>query len=417
MQILKVVLRWCDTYRMRRGAAIALVTVVAVGCCVLALDLLGGGGTVRTPRHGGGTTAGHEVAADVKVNAGKDRGPGTDGAGKDGGPGDNGGTSASGPGISFAAVGDTMLGNTPELPSDPGSYLDPIKGQLTGDVVFGNLEGTLTDISDSPKCGGAPSGSCYAFRTPPSYARYLAAAGFTVMNNANNHSYDFGQAGLEQTVAALHKAVIAQTGLPGKVTVVKAGGERVAFVGFAPYAQTGSLLDLEAARKLIRYAAKRSPIVVVAIHAGAEGSDAQHVTGSEETYLGEDRGNPEAFAEMAIRAGADLVFGSGPHVLRGMEIYRDRLIAYSLGNFSGFHNFDTSGVLGASAVLHVTVEEDGTFRSGRIASVRLVEAGQPVLDSSDEGADLIRELSREDLGKDAVRIGGDGKILGSRADG
>jgi poly-gamma-glutamate capsule biosynthesis protein CapA/YwtB (metallophosphatase superfamily) len=402
---------------MRRGAAIALVTVVAVGCCVLAVDLLGGGGTVRSPRHGSGTTAGHEVAADVKVKPDKGGGSGSDGAGRDGGSGEDGGTSASGPGVSFAAVGDTMLGNTPELPSDPGSYLDPVKGQLTGDIVFGNLEGTLTDVSESPKCGGAPAGSCYAFRTPPSYARYLAAAGFTVMNNANNHSYDFGQAGLEETVAALHKAGIAQTGLPGKVTVVRAGGERVAFVGFAPYAQTGSLLDLEAARKLIRYAARRSPIVVVAIHAGAEGSDAQHVTGGEETYLGEDRGNPEAFAEMAIRAGADLVFGSGPHVLRGMEIYRDRLIAFSLGNFSGFHNFATDGVLGASAVLHVTVDEDGAFRSGRIASVRLVEAGQPVLDSSGEGADLIRELSREDLGKDAVRIGGDGKILGTRAEG
>jgi poly-gamma-glutamate capsule biosynthesis protein CapA/YwtB (metallophosphatase superfamily) len=118
---------------------------------------------------------------------------------------------------------------------------------------------------------------------------------------------------------------------------------------------------------------------------------------------------------MAVRAGADLVLGSGPHVLRGMEIYRDRLIAYSLGNFSGFHNFDTSGVLGASAVLHVTVDKDGAFRSGRIASVRLVEAGRPVLDPSGEGAHLISELSREDLGKAAVRVGGDGRILGTMA--
>jgi poly-gamma-glutamate capsule biosynthesis protein CapA/YwtB (metallophosphatase superfamily) len=393
---------------MRRSAAIALVAVVAVGACLLAADALIGGGTVRTPLHAAaGTTAAHEAAATVDAKPGKD-----------GGSGANGGTDASDPGVSFAAVGDTMLGNTPELPADPGSYLDPVKRQLTGDVVFGNLEGTLTDVYESPKCGDdAPSGSCYAFRTPPSYARYLAAAGFTVMNNANNHSYDFGQAGLDQTIAALHKAGIAQDGLPGKITVVKAGGERVAFVGFAPYAQTGSLLDLEAARKLIHYAARRSPIVVVAIHAGAEGSDAQHVTGGEETYLGEDRGNPEAFAKMAIRAGADLVLGSGPHVLRGMEIYRDRLIAYSLGNFSGFHNFDISGVLGASAVLHVTVEEDGAFRSGRIASVRMVEAGRPVLDSSGEGADLIRKLSHEDLGKSAVRIGGDGRILGTRAEG
>jgi poly-gamma-glutamate capsule biosynthesis protein CapA/YwtB (metallophosphatase superfamily) len=313
--------------------------------------------------------------------------------------------------VTFAAVGDTMLGDYPDLMSDPGSYLDPVKGQLKADVVFGNLEGTLTDVIDSPKCGGAPSGTCYAFRTPPEYARYLAAAGFTVMNSANNHSYDFGQAGLEQTTEALHKAGIAQDGLPNKVTVLKAGGERIAFVGFAPYAQTASLLDLSKARRMIHFAARRSPIVVVAIHAGAEGSDAQHVTGEEEYYLGEDRGDPEAFAKMAIRAGADLVLGSGPHVLRGMEIYHHRLIAYSLGNFSGFHNFDVEGVLGTSAILHVTLGRDGEFRSGRIASVRLVEAGQPVLDPSGEGARLIGELSSEDLGSTGVRVGADGRIL------
>lgn len=316
------------------------------------------------------------------------------------------------PAVTFAAVGDTMLGNSPQLPADPGSYLDAVKGQLRGDVVFGNLEGTLTDVASSPKCGGASGGSCYAFRTPPSYARHLAAAGFTVMSDANNHSYDFGHAGLDQTLAALHKAGIAQTGLPGQVTVVKAGGEKVAFVGFAPYSLTASLLDLPAARKLIRRAARRAKIVVVAIHAGAEGSDAQHVTGAEEHYLGEDRGNPRKFARMAVRSGADLVLGSGPHVLRGIEIYRDRLIAYSLGNFSGFHNFATAGVLGASAVLHVTLGRDGALRSGRVASVRLIDAGRPVPDPSGEGARLIRRLSREDLGRGAARIGGKGRILG-----
>jgi poly-gamma-glutamate capsule biosynthesis protein CapA/YwtB (metallophosphatase superfamily) len=379
---------------MKRTGVIALVVVVGLGAAVLVGNSLIGGGTVRLPHAGpGGRTEGDATVADVTSKPGKP------------GPG--------GPGITFAAVGDTMLGNSPELPADPGSYLDHVKGQLTGDIVFGNLEGTLTDVSDSPKCGGAPSGDCYAFRTPPSYARYLAAAGFTVMNDANNHSYDFGQEGLEQTIAALHRAGIVQDGLPDEITVVKAGGEKVAVLGFAPYPTTASLLDLPAARALIRRATRRAQIVVVAIHAGAEGTAAQHVTGEEETYLGEDRGNPEAFAKMAVRAGADLVLGSGPHVLRAMEIYRGRLIAYSLGNFSGFHNFDTEGVLGASAVLHVTLDPDGAFRSGRIASVRLVEAGQPVPDPSGDGARLIRELSREDLGKAAVRVGGSGRILGT----
>lgn len=311
--------------------------------------------------------------------------------------------------VTVAAVGDTAMGVTPTLPAEPATYFDPIKGELKGDIVFGNLEGTLTDVSESPKCGKG-STECFAFRAPPEYAKYLAAAGFTLMSDANNHSYDFGEAGEDETVAALHGAGIEQTGLPGEVTVVKAGGRKVAFVGFAPYSNTASLTDLDAARDLIRQAREEADIVVVAFHAGAEGSDATHVTGEEEIYLGEDRGNAEAFAHMAIEAGADLILGSGPHVLRGMEIYRERLIAYSLGNFSGFHNFTLEGVLGETVVLHVTLAADGSFRAGRLASVSLIEAGQPVPDPDDAGADLVAALSKEDFGHHGVKVDSDGRI-------
>jgi poly-gamma-glutamate capsule biosynthesis protein CapA/YwtB (metallophosphatase superfamily) len=313
-------------------------------------------------------------------------------------------------GISIAAVGDTMLGNTPELPPEPATYLDPVAGELQGDVVFGNLEGTLTEVAESPKCEGAKPGSCYAFRAPPEYAGYLAGAGFTLMSNANNHSADFGEAGLGETVEALHAAGIEQTGLPGEITVVKAGGRRVAFVGFAPYAYTNSLTDLEAARVLIEEADAEADLVVVAIHAGAEGSDAQHVSGAEEEYLGEDRGNAEEFAHLAIDAGADLVLGSGPHVLRGIELYKHRLLAYSLGNFCGFHNFATEGALGESVVLHLTLAPGGAFRSGRLASLRLVEAGQPVPDPSGEAAATIAALSAEDFGSSAIQVAPDGRL-------
>jgi hypothetical protein len=311
--------------------------------------------------------------------------------------------------VTFAAVGDTAMGVTPTLPAEPATYFDPIKGELKSDVVFGNLEGTLTDVSESPKCGKR-STECFAFRAPPEYARYLAAAGFTLMSNANNHSYDFGAAGEDETIAALHQAGIEQTGLAGEVTVVKAGGHKVAFVGFAPYSNTASLTDLDAAGALIRQARKEADIVVVAFHAGAEGSDAQHVTGEEEIYLGEDRGNAEAFAHMAIEAGADLILGSGPHVLRGMEIYRDRLIAYSLGNFSGFHNFTLEGVLGETVVLHVTLAGNGSFRAGRLASVSLIEAGQPVPDPDGGGAGLVADLSKDDFGHHGVKVSSDGRI-------
>jgi hypothetical protein len=311
--------------------------------------------------------------------------------------------------ITIAAVGDTMLGDTPELPPEPATYLDPVAGELNGDVVFGNLEGTLTDVEESPKCG-PKSENCYAFRTPPEYADYLAEAGFTLMSNANNHSYDYGEAGEEETIAALREAGIEQTGLPGQITMVKTGGRRVAFLGFAPYGNTASLTDLETARALIEDAAAAADIVVVAIHAGAEGIGAEHVSGAEEEYLGEDRGNAEEFAHLAVDAGADLVLGSGPHVLRGIELYKRRLLAYSLGNFCGFHNFTTEGALGESVVLHVELTPDGAFRSGRLASLRLIEAGQPVPDPDGEAAATIAALSAEDFGPDAIRVRADGEL-------
>jgi poly-gamma-glutamate capsule biosynthesis protein CapA/YwtB (metallophosphatase superfamily) len=345
-------------------------------------------GTVRTP-------PGEAQAQQGARRSGAQRGPGRSGT-ADGA-------------VAIAAVGDTALGVTPTLPPEPATYLAPVEGELKGDVVFGNLEGTLTNVSESPKCG-PESSECYAFRAPPEYAEYLADAGFTLMSNANNHSFDFGEAGEEETIGALHEAGIEQTGLPGEITIVEAAGRKIAFLGFAPYSNTSSLTDVDAAADLVREADRKADIVVVAIHAGAEGSDAQHVTGSEEEYLGEDRGNPEEFAHRAIDAGADLILGSGPHVLRGMEVYRHRLVAYSLGNFSGFHNFTIEGDLGESAVLHVTLAGDGAFRSGRLASLRMVEEGQPVPDREEAAAHDVAALSAEDFGATAVRIGPRGRL-------
>ena len=306
--------------------------------------------------------------------------------------------------VTIAAVGDTMLGNTPELPPDPAAYLDAVKQDLHGDFVFGNLEGTLTEVAESPKCPEGSGGDCFAFHTPPEYADHLRHDGFTVMNDANNHSFDFGQAGEEDTVESLHRAGIAQTGLPEEVTVLDSGKEKVAFLGFAPYSNTAPLTDLPVAQAMIEEAAAEANVVVVAIHAGAEGVEAQHVTGTEETYLGEDRGDPEAFAHMAIDAGADLILGSGPHVLRGMEVYKRRLIAYSLGNFCGYHNFDTEGVLGESVILHVTLSPDGAFRAGRLTPITLVEAGRPVPVPGGPGGELVASLSREDFVASGVTV-------------
>jgi poly-gamma-glutamate capsule biosynthesis protein CapA/YwtB (metallophosphatase superfamily) len=328
--------------------------------------------------------------------------------------------------VTITAVGDTMLGNTPDLPPDPATYFDAVKSTLDSgaQIVFGNLEGTLT-TSTASKCGvqkapvkkspakknpakKSPAQTCFAFKDPPGYARYFAKAGFTILNDANNHSFDFGAAGQAQTVRSIHAAALAQTGLPGEITVVKAGGIRVAFLAFAPYNYDASLLDLPAARALIKRAAGEADIVVVYMHAGAEGPDADHVTGREEYYLGEDRGNPEAFAHMAIDAGASLVIASGPHVLRGIQFYRGHLIAYSVGNFAGYHDFSTEGDLDISVILRVTLSSAGRFERARIYPVKFTAAGRPVPGGG--AIAFVARLAAEDFGSSAARIQPSGVI-------
>jgi len=312
------------------------------------------------------------------------------------------------PVVRLSAVGDTILGNTPDVPSNPAGYLAPIRRALRwrANIVFGNLEGTLTTASHS-KCG-SKSSECFAFRNPPGFAHAFARTGFTILNDANNHSHDFGSAGLRQTVSSIRAAGMSQTGLPGEITFVKAGTTRVAVLAFAPYSNTADLLDLGKARSLIRRAVHHARLVVVYMHAGAEGSGADHVTGHEEYFVGEDRGNPQRFAHMAIRAGADLVIASGPHVMRGMEFYRNRLIAYSLGNFANFHNFSGGGDLVHSGILHVTLTSGGRFVTGQLVSVRLGADGQARRGPG--SIDFVRSLSKQDFGSHAARLARDGTI-------
>ena len=317
--------------------------------------------------------------------------------------------------VSIVAVGDTMLGNMPDLPPDPASYLHAVRRELdSAQIVFGNLEGTLTTAATT-KCGrhSHPGKKCFAFRDPPGYARYLKAAGFTILNDANNHSFDYGAAGQAQTVQSIRSAGLAQTGLPGEITKVRANRVKVAFLGFAPYSYDAELLDRPAARALIERARRAAAIVVVYMHAGAEGSSYVHVTGREEYYLGEDRGNAEQFAHMAIDAGASLVIASGPHVLRGMQFYKHRLIAYSLGNFAGYDNFSTEGDLGMSAILRVTLSAAGRFEHARIYPVQLTGEGQPVPGGA--AVTFIRQLSAQDFRGTAARIRPSGVISAPRS--
>jgi len=299
--------------------------------------------------------------------------------------------------VRFAITGDIAMVAGPAE-----SFFRAVRPDLTGDVVLGNLEGTLTERGSS-KCG-AGSSTCFSFRAPIADARLLRQAGFTVMNLANNHALDYGAVGQADTVAAVRKAGLLTTGRPGEIAYVKVRGIRVAVLGFAPYPWAQSLLNLRAAQRLVRKADAWADLVVVTMHAGAEGFGHQHVRPGTEWFLGENRGNSIAFAHAVVRAGADLVAGSGPHVLRGMEWYRGRLIAYSMGNFVGYHALATSGVSGVAGILHVTVARNGSWVDGDVVPLSLAPAGIPRPDPDAAAHAIVRRLSKQDFGKRAMLI-------------
>ncbi len=201
--------------------------------------------------------------------------------------------------------------------------------------------------------------------------------------------------GLSDTVAALRRVGIRNTGRPGTQATVTAGGQKVAILGFASYTWSDPLTDIAQAQRRVRQAARTAPIVIVTFHGGAEGSDKTHVPQGTETFLGENRGDLRRFTHAVIDAGADLVVGSGPHVMRGMELYKGRLVAYSMGNFAGYAVFSLGGVLSTSGVLQVTLNPDGTFRSGRLRPTQLVGEGTPA--PGGDGVALVRSLSRPGL--------------------
>ena len=186
---------------------------------------------------------------------------------------------------------------------------------------------------------------------------------------------------------------------------------RIAIVGFASYTWSAPLNNAAKVKKLVQKADAQADIVVVAFHGGAEGSDKQHVPNGGESQFGENRGNLRAFARTAIDAGADLVVGSGPHVVRGMQFYKGRLIAYSSGNFVGYRTFSLSGPLSVSFVLEVTLKPGRHLGLRPHAADAARRPGLRGADAGRRGDHSVRDLSQADFGKTAPRIGDDGTIL------
>jgi hypothetical protein len=189
----------------------------------------------------------------------------------------------------------------------------------------------------------------------------------------------------ERRRGPLKRAGVAETGYPDQITYLSTRGIRVAFLGFAPYGYDSNLLDIPRAVAMVKQAREDAALVVVIIHAGAEGPQYTHVPYRSQYFLGEDRGDARGFAHAVIDAGASLVVGSGPHVIRGVEDYQGHLVAYSLGNFVGYHTLGGGGILNQSAILRVRLGAGGTVLAADWIPI-LLDSGLPRPDPSDASA-------------------------------
>lgn len=326
--------------------------------------------------------------------------------------------------LTMAFVGDIMMGTTfpdsvsgTHLPKDDGKHLFDDCREIFQrvDIAAGNLEGSFLDGPGQRRPMTNPK-TYFIFRMPPRYVNNLTEAGFDFVGLANNHINDFGESGRQSTMKTLRDASLAHAGLKGRCETAyfDRGGLRVGFTQFGHGNNNLDVTNLDELRRVVKNLRDSADIVVVAFHGGAEGSAHTHVPFKTETYVGENRGNVAEFAHAAIDAGADVVYGHGPHVPRGAELYKDRIIFYSLGNFCTPYRMGIAGATGYAPVAEITIGADGRFQSGRIHSFIQQRGRGPVADPTNSVAKFMRKLSQEDFPASPLRIADDGTLSPAR---
>jgi len=150
--------------------------------------------------------------------------------------------------------------------------------------------------------------------------------------------------------------------------------------------------------------------VIISVHGGAEGKDYQHVVRGDEEYLGYNRGSVYRFAHRVVDAGADVVFGHGPHVTRAVELYRDRLICYSLGNFATYRRFNLRGPNGIAPIMKVKVDQEGSFMRGEVVAIHQFGEGGPRIDPAGRAIARLKELSEFDFPDQELVVDDDGVL-------
>jgi poly-gamma-glutamate capsule biosynthesis protein CapA/YwtB (metallophosphatase superfamily) len=301
-------------------------------------------------------------------------------------------------------VGDMMYGTS--FPSalylpphdNPEALIESIMDTVrSSDIIFGNLEGSFLNNGEPYKrCRDTTL--CYLFRMPERYSSVLKDAGFNFVSLANNHFGDFGWKATSRTMKLLDSLGIKYAGPAESLySVIQKDSVKWGFCAFSTTAGSVNMNDTAATDTIVRNLAKECDIVIVSFHGGAEGADYQHVTRKTEMFYGEDRGNVYEFAHRMIDCGADIVFGHGPHVTRAVEIYKQRFIDYSLGNFCTYGRFNITGPGGFAPVMKVKVDREGRFISGRIVPIYQGEDGIVRIDPENRAIRKIRELVNLDF--------------------
>jgi len=242
----------------------------------------------------------------------------------------------------------------------------------------------------------------------------LREAGFTHMNLANNHANDLGPAGRSSTEEALQAVGLRLYGPLGMIsvdTIVRGDSvTTVGLVGFTTYPYAYNLLEIERSAAIVDSMRPFVDLLLVTFHGGTEGVKALHTSEVAESLGHEPRGNLRSWARAVIDAGADAVIGHGPHVLRGMEFYRDRLIAYSLGNFATYRGFNLSGPLGITGVLQLEFSAQHRLQSARVVPMMQLPKQGPFPDPERTAIHLIQRLSAEDFGTTGAVVTSSGEI-------
>ncbi|MBN2781571.1 MAG: CapA family protein [Candidatus Marinimicrobia bacterium] len=305
--------------------------------------------------------------------------------------------------VTVIGVGDIMLGtsfpDSSTLPIYPERLLLQVREIISSaDLSVANLEGCLMDSGGTVKDCWDKQERCFIFRMPEAYVHYLLDAGFDALCLANNHARDMGWQGYRRTMEVCEQAGMRHAGIyDAPADTFTINGIRFGFAAFSPHWATARMHHEQDVKTIISQLDAACDVVVVMFHGGGEGAEYARTPRGNENYKGEIRGDVYRFAHTAIDAGADMVFGSGPHVTRAIELYKDRLIAYSLGNFCTYKRFNLEGSRGIAPILKVRTDGRGAFLSAQAIAIRQHYPGYPAPDPQNEAIKELQNLTHQDF--------------------